>query len=118
MSKKLYSNSKFNPKYVKMIQGMLKKEKASPRRRTKAEVWFLYILKCVDGTFYTGITKDLERRFKMHNDGKASRYTRSRRPVELCYQEVCVSRTAALVRECEVKTYSRPRKEKLVTKPA
>ena len=96
---------------------MIKKEKGlSKRRKAKAEVWFLYILKCTDGTFYTGITKDLERRFKMHNQGKASRYTRSRRPVELCYQEICAGRSAALLRECEIKTYSRPQKEKLVGK--
>ena len=52
-----------------------------------AEIWFVYILRCVDGTLYTGITKDLARRCQQHNDGAASRYTRSRRPVKLVYQE-------------------------------
>ena len=51
------------------------------------EVWFVYVLRCVDGTLYTGITKDLARRCQQHNDGVASRYTRSRRPVKLVYQE-------------------------------
>ncbi len=52
--------------------------------------WFVYILSCADGTLYCGITTDLARRRKQHNDGKASRYTRSRRPVRLMYQEGAV----------------------------
>ena len=76
--------------------------------------WFLYILKCHDGTFYTGITTDLKRRLKMHNDGKASRYTRTRRPVMLSYQEVCPSRTQAMMRECAVKSFPRGKKEKMI----
>ena len=76
--------------------------------------WFLYILRCRNGTFYTGVTKDLKRRLKMHNDGKASRYTRARRPVKLIYHENCASRAQALVRECKVKALSRKEKEQLV----
>jgi predicted GIY-YIG superfamily endonuclease len=49
------------------------------------EVWFVYILRCADGTLYTGITKDVDRRTKQHNAGTASWYTRSRRPVKLVY---------------------------------
>ena len=52
-----------------------------------AEVWFVYVLRCADGSLYTGITKDLTRRTQQHNDGAASRYTGSRRPVKLVYQE-------------------------------
>ena len=48
-----------------------------------AEVWFVYVLRCADGTLYTGITKDLGRRTQQHNAGTASRNTRSRRPVKL-----------------------------------
>ena len=76
--------------------------------------WFLYILRCQNDTFYTGVTKDLERRLKMHNDGKASRYTRARRPVKMIYHENCASRARALVRECEVKALPRKKKEQLV----
>ena len=57
--------------------------------------WFVYIIECSDGSFYTGITNDLERRQQQHNEGTASRYTRSRRPVTLRYQEVCESRSQA-----------------------
>ena len=95
-------------------KGSRKKRSGSKKSKKKDEAWFLYVLKCNDDTFYTGITKDLERRFKMHNDGKAARYTRVRRPVEMLYQEPCGSRTEALVRECAVKAYSRKQKEALI----
>lgn len=100
-------------------EGLAKKKKArrnkSSQNKVKAqENWFLYILKCNDGTLYTGITKDLGRRFKMHNEGKASRYTRTRRPVELVYHEVYPSRTHALVRECEIKEFSKEKKNRLL----
>jgi len=99
-------------KYKKMLKGMAKKEKIK-RRRSKKEPWFLYILECNGGTFYTGITKDLERRLKMHNAGKASRYTRTHLPVKLLYHEACQGRTEALIRECAVKAYSRKKKTEL-----
>ena len=97
-----------------MVLRMQAKEKAGRKRKIK-ENWFLYILRCQDGSFYTGVTNDIERRVKMHNSGRASRYTRSRRPVELLYQETCSSRTQALVRECFVKTFPRERKEELIS---
>ena len=68
--------------------------------------WFLYILKCCDNTFYTGITNDLQRRLDKHNDGSASRYTRSRRPVKLIYHERCQNKSSALKKECRDKVYS------------
>ena len=80
----------------------------------KIEEWFLYILKCSDGSLYTGITKNLERRIKMHNNGRASYYTRSRRPVSLLYQEKCLSRTQALVRECAIKSFPKKKKQELI----
>jgi len=83
------------------------------RKKLRREDWFLYLLKCRDGSFYTGITNNLERRFALHNAGRASRYTRTRRPVQLVYRETCSGRTDALVRECAVKAYSRKQKEKL-----
>jgi putative endonuclease len=76
--------------------------------------WFVYIIECSDGSFYTGITNDLERRQQQHNDGTASRYTRSRRPVTLRYQETCTSRSEALIRECSLRLLTRKEKEALV----
>ena len=55
--------------------------------RQLAERWFIYILRCADGSLYTGITKDLDRRLEQHNAGTASRYTRGRLPVIIEYQE-------------------------------
>jgi predicted GIY-YIG superfamily endonuclease len=73
--------------------------------------WRLYILRCRDGTLYTGITVDLARRLDLHNAGKASRYTRSRRPVVLVYQESCSSKSSALKKERRIKSLSRLEKK-------
>lgn len=100
-------------KYRKMLKVMEGKEKFSPDPGG-GENWFLYILRCHDGSFYTGIAKDLKRRLTMHEKGKAARYTRSRRPVALCYTEELSGRTEALVRECRVKALTRQQKEELV----
>lgn len=78
--------------------------------------WHVYILRCADGTFYTGITTDLQRRRKQHNAGTASRYTRSRRPVRLIYHEEAASRSHALKREAAVKALTRPQKVQLIRK--
>jgi len=82
--------------------------------QTPAARWFVYIVQCVDGSLYTGITTDLRRRCRQHNDGKASRYTRCRRPVRLVYREVLGSRSQALKREAAVKSLSRQQKERLI----
>jgi putative endonuclease len=89
---------------------------ADSTRTTKvqAPTWFLYILRCKDKTFYTGITTDLERRLRQHNEGTASRYTRSRLPVVRVYQEICADRSDALKRECAVKKFTREKKKLLV----
>ncbi len=100
-------------KYKKMLKFMAEKEKSAGKKRSRGK-WFLYILKCTDGSFYTGITNNMDRRFKMHNSGKASRYTRTRLPVELLYQETLKSRTQALIRECAVKAMPKQRKLKLI----
>jgi predicted GIY-YIG superfamily endonuclease len=68
-------------------------------------------VKCGDGTFYTGITNDLRRRIEQHNGGTASRYTRSRLPVELVYREPCRNKSSALKKECRMKSLSRKEKE-------
>lgn len=80
--------------------------------------WFVYILRCADGTFYTGITNNLPRRCRHHNLGKASRYTRCRRPTELIYQESVAGRSEALRRELAIKALSRREKELLVRRAA
>lgn len=103
-----------HPTYKRMLEGLQKKAANAPRSSPR-EKWFLYILKCCDGSFYTGITNDLERRFKMHQTGKASRYTRVHRPVEMVYQEKCGNRSKALIRECEVKEWPKKKKVALVT---
>ena len=73
-------------------------------------VWHLYILRCKDGSLYTGITTDVEKRLEMHRSGKGAKYTRGRAPLELVYREECGSHSDALKRELEVKAL--PRKEK------
>ncbi len=98
----------------------MKKKKA--QSRTGKEIhpdrqeptWTVYIVECSDGSFYTGITNNLSRRLDQHNAGRASRYTRSRRPVEAIYQEGCVSRSEASIREGALKALSRKEKEKLI----
>jgi predicted GIY-YIG superfamily endonuclease len=75
--------------------------------------WLVYILRCADGTLYTGITTNLVRRFQQHNDGVASRYTRSRLPVKMEYQESQLSHSEALKRELVIKKLSRQKKEDL-----
>lgn len=76
----------------------------------------VYILRCSDGTFYTGITTQLERRVSEHNKGIASKYTRSRIPVELVYWEKAQDRSKATKRELEIKKWSREKKNSLIKK--
>lgn len=74
--------------------------------------WVCYLLECVDGTLYCGITNDLEKRLAMHNAGEGAKYTRGRIPVKLAYIERCPDKSAALRREMEIKAL--PRAEKLL----
>lgn len=79
--------------------------------------WYLYILRCADGSLYTGITTDLERRTHEHNQGKAgAKYTKARRPVELIYSEAVDSRSVAAKREAAIKKMSRQNKLALMKK--
>ena len=78
--------------------------------------WKLYILRCRDGSLYTGITTDLEKRLIAHNAGKGAKYTRSRKPVELIYSEDCADHSIALKRELEIKAMPREQKLKLIQK--
>lgn len=78
--------------------------------------WFVYILVCADGTLYTGITTDPERRVGAHNAGGASKYTAARRPVELKYLESARDRSEASKRESAIKKMSRAEKIALINK--
>ena len=77
-------------------------------------MWYLYILRCGDGTLYTGITTDVARRLEEHRQGRGAKYTRGRGPLELVYQEECGTHSEALKRELEVKALSRMEKERLI----
>jgi putative endonuclease len=77
--------------------------------------WHVYMVRCSDGTLYTGITNDLEKRVEAHNSGKdGARYTRSRRPVKLVYAEKAASRSAAARLEYKLKKLPLSKKNKLI----
>ncbi|HQQ62424.1 MAG TPA: GIY-YIG nuclease family protein [Pseudomonadales bacterium] len=77
--------------------------------------WYVYIIECADGSLYTGITTDVQRREREHNDGKlGARYTRSRRPVRLVYSESQNSRSTAAKREYAVKRMTLSAKRALI----
>ena len=76
--------------------------------------WALYILRCQDGSFYTGITTDFPRRLRQHNQGRASKYTRARRPVVALYLSSMLSHSQALREEARIKKLSRAAKWELV----
>jgi putative endonuclease len=75
---------------------------------------FVYILRCADGTLYTGWTTDLAARERAHNEGRGAKYTTSRRPVRVVHAETHETRSAAQRREAEIKRWPRERKEALV----
>jgi putative endonuclease len=77
-------------------------------------VFFVYMVRCADGTLYTGLARDPQARLQVHNSGKGAKYTRSRLPVTLVYTEPCDSLSAALKRERELKPWTRARKEALI----
>jgi len=70
-------------------------------------MWTVYILQCADGTLYTGITTDMERRQKMHESGKGAKYTRNRGPFTLIHAETHATRSEASKRELEIKSLNR-----------
>lgn len=76
--------------------------------------WYLYILRCGDGTLYTGVTTDVRRRLETHRQGKGAKYTRGRAPLELVFQKACESHSDALRQELAVKGLSREEKESLI----
>lgn len=84
------------------------------KHKARAAMNYTYILKCRDGTYYTGWTNNLDQRIKAHNQGKGAKYTRARRPVELAYYEVFSTKEEAMRREAQIKRMARKEKEKLV----
>ncbi len=78
--------------------------------------WAVYILRCRDGSLYTGIAKDVQARLRQHNEGRGAAYTRTRLPVTLVYQQEGWTRSEALIREAQIKRMPRARKEEIISK--
>jgi putative endonuclease len=76
--------------------------------------WSIYILECSDGTYYTGITNNIGKRLKSHQKGKGARYTSGRLPVKIAYQKDGLTESQARKEEFQIKSWSRPEKEKLI----
>jgi putative endonuclease len=95
-------------KYLNMIERM---------SGSGEKEWSVYILRCGDGTFYTGIAKDVLSRLQKHQCGKGAAYTKTHLPVTLIYQENEMTRSEALMREAAIKRLKRPDKEKLFSAP-
>ncbi len=74
------------------------------------EQWFVYILKCADGSLYTGITNDIDRRIAAHEEGRGAKYTRGRGPFDVLHREAYETRSDALKREIEIKALGRAAK--------
>ena len=89
---------------------MIKRMKSRGKRE-----WSVYVLRCGDGSLYTGIAKDVAARLAQHTKGRGAAYTRTHLPVQLVYQKSKFTRSAALVREAQVKRLPRLRKERLVS---
>ncbi len=91
--------------------------KARPKRKfVRRGRFFVYILECSDGTYYTGFTPDLPRRISLHNSGKGAKYTRNRRPVRLVWKKRHRYFKHAVAMEYRIKELTRPQKKLLVRK--
>ena len=77
--------------------------------------WYVYILRCGDGSLYTGYTNDIPRRLALHQCGRGAKYPLTRPPVALAYQEELPDKSAALRREAAIKRLTRPQKQALIT---
>jgi len=80
--------------------------------------WFVYTLQCSDGSYYTGITNDLKKRFKAHIEGNGARYTKSHKPIKIIYTEKYATKSEALKREAEIKSWPKKRKEAIIARSA
>lgn len=99
--------------FLKIDTIIILTETLESRLRAMEKQWYVYILQCTDGTLYTGITDNVQRRIAVHNSGKGAKYTRGRRPVVLLYEETCTDHSNALKREIEIKRLSKLDKLKL-----
>ena len=79
-------------------------------------MWYVYILRCADGSLYAGSTTNLDHRLKTHNSGKGAKYTKAHLPVELVYHETFDTKEEAMRREYELKQMTKAQKEALVQK--
>ncbi|EGQ23203.1 MULTISPECIES: GIY-YIG nuclease family protein [Sporosarcina] len=77
---------------------------------------FFYVLECIDGSYYAGYTNDLERRLRVHNEGKGAKYTRGRLPVRYVYREMYETKREAMQAEYQFKTLNRSQKEQYIRK--
>ena len=77
-------------------------------------LYYIYLLKCADGTIYTGITTDVQRRFEEHKNGKGAHYTRAKKAIKILYTEEHQDRSSASKREAEIKKLTRKQKLDLV----
>jgi len=93
----------------------LEKIRAHLEKAGSTRPWFVYILRCIDGTLYTGITTDLDRRVAAHNDGTGAKYTRGRGPVEIVWSKKTVDGTTARKLEVSLKRLSRDEKERIIS---
>ncbi|HKL13484.1 MAG TPA: GIY-YIG nuclease family protein [Halanaerobiales bacterium] len=75
---------------------------------------YVYIVKCADGTYYTGYTNNLKRRIKQHNEGEGAKYTKGRRPVKLVHSEQFETQSKAMQREYEIKQFKKARKIEII----
>jgi predicted GIY-YIG superfamily endonuclease len=83
------------------------------KRRGRKD-WAVYILRCGDGSLYTGIAKDVRARVRRHSEGRGAIYTRTRLPVQLLYQQEGLTRSKALIREAQIKAMPRSKKEEII----
>jgi len=94
-----------NAKYLRMIRRM---------KPSGDKEWNVYVLRCGDGTLYTGVAKNVTARLEQHQEGKGAAYTRTHLPVQLVYEEAGFTHSEALVREARIKKLPKAHKEKLV----
>ena len=92
-------------KYLRKIQGM---------KRKGPKDWTVYILRCGDGSLYTGIAKDVQARVRQHSEGRGAAYTRTRLPVTLLYEQEGLTHSKALIREAQIKAMPRSKKEEII----
>ncbi len=76
-------------------------------------MWFVYVLECEDGSFYTGSTNNLEKRFLEHKNGQGGKYTRSHKPIKIIYSEKLSTQSEALKKEAQIKSWPRAKKKRL-----